>query len=162
MKCPNCGTPGFAGKRQSYQYRESGLDGVTLLNVEVRRCAPCGEEEVVIPGIDELHRTIAHLLSRKPGRLLGKEIRFLRSYLGRSSKDFAAIIGSAPESLSRWEHDKAEMPRSAEQLLRVLVFNQKPQEEYPEQLLVPPARPTPVRAAKMRVKPGKAQQWVAA
>ena len=162
MKCPKCGTPGFSGKRQSYQYRESGLDNVTLLNIEVRRCGSCGEEEAVIPGIDELHRTIAHLLSRKPGRLLGREIRFLRSYLGHSSKDFAAIIGSAPESLSRWEHDKTQMPRSAEQLLRVLVFNQKPQEHYPEELLVPSARPIPARAVKMRVKPGRAQQWAAA
>jgi hypothetical protein len=61
---------------------ESGLPDVTLVGVELRTCPSHGELEVVIPKIEELHRTLAKELPSKRPSFTEQEIRFLRKYLG--------------------------------------------------------------------------------
>jgi putative zinc finger/helix-turn-helix YgiT family protein len=130
MKCDLCGAQMKSG-RENYRYTACGLDSVTLMNVEVRRCPECGEYEVDIPRLDELHRLIAQEVASKKARLTPQEIRLLRKYLGFSGVDFAATLDVTPETVSRWETGKKQMSPVAERALRLMIFVRDPVEEYP-------------------------------
>ena len=86
-------------------YPESGLDNVQLANVPVWVCEN-GHEELEIPAITQLHDLLTHLIIRKPARLTGREIRFLRRRAELSAQEFACRIGISPQHLSRLENDK--------------------------------------------------------
>lgn len=135
MKCLS-GHP-MASTRGVHRYTESGLANVILMNVETRACAECGEREVVIPKIEQLHRLIARAIATEAPKLEPEHVRFLRKWLGYSSADFALVMGVQPESVSRWERKDTTTPigPTAERLLRVLVANQDPIERYPIDLL---------------------------
>jgi len=151
MKCGRC-TGVMKSTRGAHRYTESGLSNVTLLNVEIRHCPECGEREIVIPRIEELHRLIARTVATEPARLNSEQIRFLRKWLGWSSSDFALMMGVRPETVSRWEGKGTgyQMPPTAERLLRLMVANQEPTEKYPIDLfkLQPRVRPKPLKFIK--------------
>jgi putative zinc finger/helix-turn-helix YgiT family protein len=128
--CPVCGKGILDTRRETRRYGR-GVD-VTLVNVPVRHCPACGEEFVMVPAIEELHRLIAHDLARSRSRLRPGGIRFLRTYLGYSSTDFAAVMGVTPETVSRWESKRSPQPMSAtaERLLRLMALQDKPVESY--------------------------------
>jgi len=127
--CVDCGGRMKSG-RENYRYKESGLSNVVLLNVEVRRCRECGEEEVVLPRIEELHRVLAVAVAEKAERLVPEEIRFLRKYLGWSGVDFAAYFGVKPETVSRWENGAKRMSLPSERFLRFCALAIEPIEDY--------------------------------
>ena len=127
MKCVACGG---RMKKTRGNYAYASLPGVTLANVEIYRCPACGEEEVSIPHIEELNRTIASALVRKTTQLAPAEIRFLRKLLGWSGVDFANHFGVTPETVSRWESGKKAMGPVAERLLRLCVATRAPVEDY--------------------------------
>jgi putative zinc finger/helix-turn-helix YgiT family protein len=120
----------MTSKRETVKYDASGLSGVTLVNVEVRRCPKCGAYEVVIPHIEQLHRLLADSVIRKNGALVPEEIRFLRKYLGWSGVDFAAHMGATAETVSRWENGKLTMSPQADRLLRTMVALREPESHY--------------------------------
>jgi len=130
--CRVCGTPTEV-RRENYKYDASGLDNITLENIEVRHCPNCGERQALIPALGELHRSIALALAEKRERLLPKEIRFLRKHLGLSGADFAAKIGVDPATVSRYESaaDPQPMGKQTERLLRLMVIWEKPVQSYP-------------------------------
>lgn len=130
MKCDACGAQMKSG-RENYRYTACGLETVTLMNVEVRRCAECGEYEVDIPRVEELHRLIAQEVASKVARLTPEEIRFLRKHLGFSGVDFAAVLDVTPETVSRWENGKKQMSPVSERALRLMAFVRNPMAEYP-------------------------------
>jgi putative zinc finger/helix-turn-helix YgiT family protein len=132
MKCADCGAP-VTVSYENYRYKECGLDNVVLGNIKIRTCKSCGERELVIPKIQELHGLLAKSIAGQPARLTPKEIRFLRKYLGFSSADFAKEMGVAAETVSRWEsgHSPKPMNRQADRLLRLMVIHGKPIEYYP-------------------------------
>jgi putative zinc finger/helix-turn-helix YgiT family protein len=134
MKCPNCGARMTASK-EDYHYEESGLPNVFLRGVEVRRCGECDEVEVVIPGIEKLHREIATIIVERTDRLAPPETRFLRKWLGLSGVDLAALMGVAKETISRWENGREPMGAVAERLLRLLVEKLGPVDNYPVDIL---------------------------
>lgn len=141
LRCEHARHPGKP------QVDASGLSGITLVGVEVQRCTNCGELEVTIPRIKEIHRLIALTLLRKPARLTPAEIRFLRKYLGWSGKDFAAHVGVAPETVSRWEQGQDQMGVSADRLLRLMVVHEQPKSDYSLDALgnVATSKPRPIR-----------------
>lgn len=130
MRRESCSAQMQSGQ-ESYGYTECGLDTVTLVDVEVRRCAECGEHEVSVPRIEELHRLIAQQVALKKTRLMPQEIRFLRKYLGFSKGGFAGAIDATPETVSRWELGKEQMSPVAERVLRRTALVGSPMEEYP-------------------------------
>jgi putative zinc finger/helix-turn-helix YgiT family protein len=117
-------------RRENFRYDASGLPGVTLLGVEVRRCPKCGEYEVSIPNIEGLHRAIAFAVIRKRTRLTPAEIRYLRTSLGWSGADFARHMGVAAETVSRWETGATPMGAAADRLLRLMVVARAPVSDY--------------------------------
>ena len=130
MKCLNCGTP-MKSRKENYHYTESGLPNIVLADVEVRNCAKCGEREVVIPRLDELHRAIAREVIEQEAKLGAEQIRFLRKYLGWSQADLAAHMSVQGETVSRWETGNQDMGPVADRLLRLLVNNREPATSYP-------------------------------
>jgi putative zinc finger/helix-turn-helix YgiT family protein len=129
MKCPACAKT-MKVTRENYNYSASGLPHVTLKNIEVRRCGECGEDEVVIPKIDQLHQVIAMAVIAKRSRLTAAEVRFLRKYLGWSGTDFARHMGVAPETVSRWENEREPIGGTADRLLRLMVATRAPTRDY--------------------------------
>ena len=122
LKCFGCGH-GMTTGRENVKYDACGLPGVTLVDVEVSRCGHCGQYEVAIPRIEELHRAMAIALVRKSARLTPAEVRFLRTTLGWSGRELADHMGAAPETVSRWEHGKTPMGPQADRLLRLMVLH---------------------------------------
>ena len=56
--------------------KESGLN-VILRGLEVAYCPECGNQDPIIPHMDDLMKTLALGVAAKPTRLNGSEIRFL-------------------------------------------------------------------------------------
>jgi putative zinc finger/helix-turn-helix YgiT family protein len=133
-ECSNCGRP-MRARRENYLYDECGLRYVTLLGIQVHRCPGCGNYEVSIPRIEQLHRLIARLLIEKMTRFTGAEMRFLRKSLGLSSGDFARRMGVTVETVSRWEQNAVPVGPQADRLVRLLVAQGKLAMRYPEEHL---------------------------
>lgn len=129
MNCVSCATP-MVSSRQNHLYKECGLPFVTLQDLEVRRCPQCGELEVVIPRMEQLHRVIAEAVVNKKSRLTAPEVKFLRKHLGWSGADFASHIGVSAETVSRWENGRDPIGSVADRLLRLLVVTKDPIRDY--------------------------------
>ena len=127
MRCVQCAGDRVRARRENHEYLECGLPGITLADVEVRRCATCGHRSVVIPGLSQLHRAIAEAVIRKPTALTRQELRFLRKHLGLSGRDFAEVVASKPETVSRWENGGLLVPPQIDRLVRLLVATGSPQ-----------------------------------
>jgi YgiT-type zinc finger domain-containing protein len=92
------------GRRENYTYTECGLKNVVLIDVLVYRCVRCGAEQVEIPNMDGLHRTVALAVLCK-GRLLSSdEIRFLRKVAGFTATNLARSLAVTKNAVSRWEN----------------------------------------------------------
>ncbi len=122
-------------RKETYLYRESGLPYVTLKGIDVSRCPACGNFEISIPRLEELHRLIAKTLIEKMTRFTGAEIRFLRKSLGLSATDFARRMGVTIETVSRWENNAVAIGPQADRLLRLLVAQGRLTTQYPEERL---------------------------
>ena len=116
IDCPNCHKRGqtHTGK---YHYTESGLQNVWLDGVEMFEC-DCGENFAFIPCTQELHKLIAGILLKREDQLSGREIRFLRKYMGMKAKDFANRLGVKNVTVSRWENGEIIPPESIDRLIR--------------------------------------------
>ncbi len=60
----------------------------------------------------------------------GKELKFLRKYLGYSGAVFSRPIGHEAEHLSRLEHGKASIQEVFDRLVRLLVGQRIPERDY--------------------------------
>ena len=145
-KCRSCG--GMTQERLATRpYDESGLRGVILVGIPVRKCSQCGEETVGIPRISELHRLIALTLVRKASGLTGTELRFLRKHLGYSGADLAQRLDVTPEHLSRWENNAAPLSAMAERLIRLMIVHNDRAADYSLDDLkeTPKGKPVPLK-----------------
>ena len=130
-KCEKCGGP-LRTRRENVPW--DALPHATLLGVEVQRCVACGNFGIVFPSMDGLIGEATRVLLDKPGRLVGAEIRFLRSLLGFDSVDLAPLLGANPSTLSRWEHDKQPIGWPSDLLLRAFVRGQRGEPVLPAKL----------------------------
>ena len=106
-RCTECGTAQQLVRRTT-DYPESGLDNVQLVNVPIWECSD-GHQELQIPAVEQLHAQLLELVLKKPVRLTGREVRFLRKELGMSAKAFAEQLGMTAVHLSRVEHEARRM-----------------------------------------------------
>lgn len=150
MKCADCGGK-LKTTGSTHRYVESGLPGVVLRGVSVRKCQACDSEEVAIPNLVGLHRCIAATLVARKSALSAVELRFLRQFLGHSSKDFAKTLGVAPETLSRWENASRDIPPVVDRVVRLLVVNTQPRTDYSADMLAH-IRPTAPKHAHMELR----------
>jgi len=132
--CLDCGTA-LRVTREPHKYSLHPQWSVTIADAEVRRCPKCGHFEVVIPKPDALHRTIAAEVIRKPAKLSGPELVFLRSELGMSARKLAKAIGVVHESISRWENDFLPVSPPVDRLMRTMVALTIAGEKFPVEAL---------------------------
>lgn len=130
MKCWNCGSEAISRTTIDHDYVESGLPGVRLLGIPAKVCAECGARRISIPAIEQLHRVLATWVLKKPARLSGAEVRFLRKFIGLSGVDFARKIGATHETVSKWENDRKAIGPQSDRLLRLLVVTMGQIQEY--------------------------------
>lgn len=125
--CVMCGHRGLTRSTEKLDF-----NGVALVEGVVHHCPECGERYEGFERVEDLSRAVAHHIARRPSRLTAPEARFLRKYLGYSGKDFAAFLGVAPETVSRWESPSSPktMSLSTEKLLRYMALNDAPISEY--------------------------------
>ena len=125
MKCDICHGNLAIETVECYHYKESGLDNVYLMDLQVRVCQSCGQKTPRIPKVLELHNTIARAVAMKPCPLTGREIRFLRKQLGLSAKRWAEYLRVDIATLSRWENSENSEQQPGPQsdaLIRLLYF----------------------------------------
>jgi transcriptional regulator with XRE-family HTH domain len=123
MNC-ECGaemTKRMSTEKDPYHYSFSGIPNVFLRGIAIFHCPVCKSQVPRIPKLEELHRLIAMTLLKKTGRLLGREIRFLRKNIGIPANQIARILGMTPENYSRVENEKNQgLGEPAERLFRLM------------------------------------------
>ena len=124
MKCSMCGSKLATDTEASFHYTSSGLSRVYLKGIKVHKCSnsECGEEEVEIQNIVELHNLLAEIIAKQENKFVPEEIRFLRTHLGYSGVDFSRKMGVDAATVSRWENGKTAMGETAERLLRIMIL----------------------------------------
>lgn len=155
MRCVRCGAT-MTSTHASRPYTEIGLSNVMLIDVEIRSCSRCRARELVTPNIETLHRLIARAIAGQQGALTPQAIRFLRIWLDLSCDELARVIGVRRETAFRWERRDAlyRMTPGADRLLRLLVLNHDPVEQFPLPLFSPAGvRTAPQRRARLHVLP---------
>lgn len=103
-----------------YHYTECGLDNVWLANGYTVHSTPYGEG-VSVKDADGLTNALAKWLTQKPGRLTGKELRFLRTLMCLSQASLGGMMGATEQSVSLWERT-GKVPKSSDALVRMLVL----------------------------------------
>jgi DNA-binding transcriptional regulator YiaG len=103
-----------------YHYKDAGLPNVYLAGIRYYICEICQQiVKAEIPAIKDLLDAIARAIVTKHSPLKGVEARYLRKRLGIKATEFAAILDSSPEQLSRWENEHNEIRGATDRLIRL-------------------------------------------
>lgn len=102
-----------------YHYKECGLDNVWLENGFVAKSTAYGKA-VAIDDAVGLNKVLALDLTKKKGRVTGKELRFMRVVLGMSQEGLGKCVGASEQSVSLWERT-GKVPQSTDSIVRMLV-----------------------------------------
>ena len=100
-----------------YHYTESGLDNV-FIEIDAVIKDNAGEETIMIPGINELHRAIANAIVDSEDLMDGKEIRFLRTEMGLTQAELAKLLHRNSQAVARWEKGQQDVDPSLDVLIR--------------------------------------------
>jgi len=103
---------------RTFRYTASGLDNVTIQGVSFPM-DDAGEECIVIPNINGLHKAIAHGIVTRRSSMSGKELRFLRTEMGMTQAELANMLHREPLAISRWERAENPIDANAEALVRL-------------------------------------------
>ena len=122
-RCHHCGKADLVEHHRTVDYPQAGLPyPVLLVDVPVRECPACGETAITLPDVEGLHRALCRHIIHASRAMSGREVRFLRKYLGWRAEYLAAVMGVDPKTLSRWENGRQKVGPVAERLLRLLVL----------------------------------------
>jgi DNA-binding transcriptional regulator YiaG len=106
---------------EPYHFTASGLPNIYLLNgVRIEPDADYGEL-VSIDHLPDLIMAIAFALVRKPDRLTGPEMRFLRKRIGLTQAELAKELWVTEQTVANYEKGKTE-PGPADRALRFLLL----------------------------------------
>lgn len=100
-----------------YRYDGCGLDNVFLMGLRVLK-ADDGERVITIPNIGALHRILMVAVASKETGLQSKELRFLRTEMGLTQAEMAALVGREVQAIGRWERGENPIDTSAEIVIR--------------------------------------------
>ena len=101
-----------------YHYVGSGLGNVYLVGVKYWVCAVCKQQAANIPQLGRLLGSIARTLVEKASPMTGEQVRFLRKRTGKSSKEFAALVGVTAERYSVIESSATPVSEGRDKLVR--------------------------------------------
>ena len=116
--CPECGARAVYAETTNYQTAfkyEGHLHTFEAQNVTLNKCQNCGA--VILPNtaLDE----IAEAFRRNANLLTAERIRNGLQSLNLSQKEFGALLGVAPETVSRWLGCTQIQTRSLDRLMRL-------------------------------------------
>ncbi len=132
----------------TYHYTECGLQ-----NVFIEGLAPVIDEEgdavIEIPAINGLHNAIAQGIVRHEKGMSGAELRFLRTEMGYTQAELAALVHADRQTIGRWERGEFAIESTSETVIRSLAIEKLllPYEEGLEHLArssVPTAESQPI------------------
>ena len=103
---------------KAYRYTESGLDNVIIEGAQVL-VDDAGDSCVTIPNVNGLHKAIAQGIVLRRSAMIGRELRFLRTEMGMTQAELAALVHREPLAISRWERGEIEIDSNAETLIRL-------------------------------------------
>lgn len=118
-ECPHCGAQAKV-ERGNWPLDDWGVKGAVLMGVEIIRCAACGEEMPIIKGASRIMRTLVEAIIRKPYRLAGDEVRFLRKYMSINQDEFARLLHVDKTTVSKWETGDDPVGIHSDLLIRLL------------------------------------------
>lgn len=121
MKCIECGHQ----TQEEKEDRELKLGlpyHVVARDNSVHVCPNCSARYPSLVAPQVTMESIASWIARRPGRLHGSEIRFVRNALGWSQELLGRRLGVAPETISRWENLKKPVGYQSELAIRFLVL----------------------------------------
>ena len=104
-----------------HHYTECGLQNVFIVGIQ-RMVDDEGDEVVLVPAINQLHRVIAEGIVSHPKGINGAELRFLRSEMGYTQSELAALVHRDKQSLGRWERSETEIDSASEAVIRKLAM----------------------------------------
>lgn len=102
----------------AYRYTDSGLDNVIIEGAHML-VDDAGEACVTIANVNGLHKAIAQGIVMRRSAMIGRELRFLRTEMGMTQAELAAIVHREPLAISRWERGEVEIDSNAETLIRL-------------------------------------------
>ncbi len=117
--CSSCGASAQEA-RGVYRFQESGLPNVFLINVGIVQCSHCGNEDPIIPHLNELMTKLALAVIGKPCPLNGSEVRFLRKFLNLTGDEFGKYLAVTKHHVSKWENDADPVGPQSDRLIRAL------------------------------------------
>lgn len=121
-QCPKCAGKTLPVLVDEYNDEHMGIPVILVNAITQEICVDCGAvASTIIPDHKGLIAAVAISRIIDPLKLNGQEIRFLRKALNFNGKEFAERLEVAPETVSRWEHDKEIMGPAREKLLRLIV-----------------------------------------
>jgi DNA-binding transcriptional regulator YiaG len=68
---------------------------------------------------DALEQCIRRIVLRKPRRLRGWDLRFLRRGLGLTQADFGSLVERDSQTVARWEKSPDEIPKFVDLIIRI-------------------------------------------
>jgi DNA-binding transcriptional regulator YiaG len=123
MKCVSCEDDGpMVATSEAHEVRigDRVIQGV----VPGIKCPKCGEIYVEGASIERLQLEVADAVIRA-GLVDGATFRYLRHALGLQAKDLAPLLGTTPETLSRWENGARDVDRAAWLTVALMVADQR-------------------------------------
>lgn len=102
-----------------YNYAECGIKNVMIYGVSPTTDDD-GDEIVIIKNIKGLHLAIAEAVIRKTGKMLGEEMRFLRTEMGKTQEELSETIGYDRQQIARWEKGSVEIPHVVDIIVRTI------------------------------------------
>lgn len=119
-KCPTCGADGMADGTTEIMSRVGPRTFVAAVPAEV--CGACGESIVTARVMRAFEEARARALV-EVGASDGDALRWVRKAAGLTGKELARLLGVAPETVSRWEHNGQVPDRAAVALLGALALD---------------------------------------
>jgi len=123
--CPDCGRERPV-VRIKYRFKECGVPNVLLQGIDVIRCPQCGDSPI-LPNLRGLLRALSLALIKKPVRLRGEEIRFLRKRVDKTGLEFSKLLHVDNSTLSKWEHNDDPVGDQSDRLIRLLTMALDPE-----------------------------------
>lgn len=105
----------------NHHYTECGLQNVFIEGLEIV-LDDDGDEVISIPAVNELHTVIAFGIVSHQSGISGDELRFLRTEMGYTQNELAALVHRDKQSIGRWERSVIEIDSTAEALIRRLAI----------------------------------------
>lgn len=122
LECSHCGSEARI-VRGDYEFKETGLRDFVLRDIELLKCAKCGNVDPILARVEELMHVAAVAILRKPYRLHGEELRFLRKHIDLSQVEFARLLRVNKTTLSKWENNEDPIGVQSDLLARAVVIS---------------------------------------